>query len=62
MSPLEEEKEKRNKANELVDEVNSTIKSVCVKIREDNMAPGMYPDTVKALAALVEARANLISC
>lgn len=41
----------------LVAEVDATVKSVCKIIQERNMSNGEYADTVKALAALVEARA-----
>lgn len=44
----------------LTAEVDTTIKSVCKIIQERNMSNGEYADTVKALAALVEARAFLI--
>lgn len=44
----------------LADEVDKTIKSICELIQSKDMAPGEYADTVKALAALVEARAKLI--
>lgn len=43
----------------LVAEVEATVKSVCKIIQERNMSNGEYADTVKALAALVEARAFL---
>lgn len=45
---------------QIILELDSTIKSVCVRIRENNTFPEEYPDTVMALAALVEARAKLV--
>lgn len=44
----------------LVGKVDSTIESVCECIHKEDMPPEAYADTVKALAALVEARAKLI--
>lgn len=44
----------------LADEVDKTIKSVCETVQSKDLTPGEYADTVKALAALVEARAKLI--
>lgn len=42
------------------DKVDTTINAVCEVVMERDMAPEAYADTVKALAALVEARAKLI--
>lgn len=44
---------------DLLAEVDATVKSVCKIIQERNMPNGEYANTVKALAALVEARALL---
>lgn len=41
---------------DLLAEVDATVKSVCKTIQERNMPNGEYASTVKALAALVEAR------
>ncbi len=51
--------EEQMKKLDLMDEIDKTIKSVCGKIQGEVMLSGEYPDTVKALAALVEARATL---
>ena len=57
ISKLEEQMEKKLA---LVDEIDKTIKSVCEAIQGKSMILGGHADTVKALAALVEARAKLI--
>lgn len=44
---------------EVTSKVDECIISVCNKIQNDGIAPEEYGDTVKALAALVEARAKL---
>ena len=49
--------EQANKKIALVDEIDETIKSICKKIKDDDCI--FYGDTIKALAALVEARARL---
>lgn len=52
-------KEVREMQNTKVeDEIDECIISVCGKVRKDEFTPGEYADTVKALALLVEARAN----
>lgn len=43
----------------LEDVVDSTIESICERIQKNDMLPEEYADTLKALAALVEARARL---
>lgn len=48
------------KRDALVDKVDETIESVCEKVKRDDLCPGEYADAVKALAALVEARARLV--
>ena len=53
--------ERLEKKLTLVDEVDKTIKSVCETIQSKDVIPGERADTVKALAALVEARAELVS-
>ncbi len=53
-------KEKRiMNEQEVTSKVDECIISVCNKIQNDGIAPEEYGDTVKALAALVEARAKL---
>ena len=52
--------ERKQKIFALADEVDETIKSVCAKVKEPDLCPDEYADAVKALAALVEARAKLI--
>ncbi len=49
--------ERANEKISLTDEVDETIKSICKKIKDDDCI--FYGDTVKALAALVEARSRL---
>ena len=51
------ELEKRVK---LLEAVDSTILSVSEKIIKDDIFPESYPETVVALANLVEARATLV--
>ena len=41
------------------EKVDEVIESVCEKIKNNNVPLGEYAETVKALAALVEARAKL---
>lgn len=52
--------EQMRKKLTLVDKVDKTIESICESIQSKDMVPGECADTVKALAALVEARAKLI--
>ena len=48
--------QKDNEVNDLIDE---TIKSICKRISDTRVSNGMeYAETIKALAMLVEARAN----
>lgn len=61
MKDISRAEEQLRKKLALVDEVDKTIKSVCETVQSKDMAPGEYTDTVKALAALVEARAKLLS-
>lgn len=49
----------KDKAVKLKDEIDITIKNVCEGINKNEGAPECYADTVKALAALVEARVKL---
>ncbi len=48
---------RQNKA--VVNCVDETIKKICKKIQEEETPVENYPDTVKALALLVRARASL---
>lgn len=48
----------KNKA-QLTEEVDSIIKSVGQRIKNDSLEMGSYAGTVKALAELVTARASL---
>lgn len=52
--------EQARKKIDLVDEVDETINAICKKVKVSDLCPGEYADTVKALAALIEARAILI--
>lgn len=44
---------------QLIEEVDSTIKSVCQSIKDNSLTIETYANTVKALAELVIARALL---
>lgn len=59
---MQDQELKKHKESDmdLATEVDATVKSVCKIIQEKNMSNGEYANTVKALAALVEARALLI--
>lgn len=61
MKDMSKAEEQLKKKLTLVDEVDKTIKSVCETVQSKDMVPGECADTVKALAALVEARAKLLS-
>ena len=52
--------ERKQKLFALADEVDETIKAVCTKVKESDLCPDEYADTVRALAALVEARVSLM--
>lgn len=52
--------EQARKKVTLADELDEIIKSVGTRVKTSDLCPGEYADTVKALAALVEARARLI--
>lgn len=56
---VEDEKEKIMKKHKLAETVDETIESVCDTVKKRELCQGEYADTVKALAALVEARAQL---
>lgn len=45
----------------LADEIDETIIGLCGDIQKSDFVPGERAETVKALAALVEARAHLRS-
>ena len=51
--------EESNKRVELKELVDKTIESVAKKIQDNDTLPEKYPDTIKALAELVTARAAL---
>ena len=51
--------EQIEKKMDLLNEVDEVIKSICEKIRKSDCTPGEYADTVKALAELVNARAEM---
>lgn len=44
---------------DLICEIDDTIKVVCEKIKEGDRGSGTLPERVKALAALIEARAKI---
>lgn len=44
--------------HELLIEIDETIKVVCEKVKRDNGSATEYAKRIKALAALIEARAN----
>lgn len=44
----------------VINNIDKTIIAVSEKIQKNEIFPGEYADTVKALATLVEARAELI--
>lgn len=56
---VEDEKEKIMKKHKLAETVDGTIESVCDAVKKRELCHGEYAETVKALAALVEARAKL---
>lgn len=56
---VEDEKENILKKNKLEENVDEVVESVCENLKKNELCPGEYADTVKALAALVEARAKL---
>lgn len=58
MSTWEIRKQAEDKSR-LIAELDSTIESVCEKIKNEDIVVGEYHDTVKALAMLVGARASL---
>lgn len=60
MRDISKAEQQMRKKLDLIDKVDATIESVCEAVRDKNTLPGEYPDTVKALAALVEARARLL--
>lgn len=54
-----DEWEKMQERAELKKVVDKTIKSIANEIQEKDIMPGQYPDTIRALAGLVTARAAL---
>ena len=40
------------------EKLDKCIENICNRVIENDFAPGEYAETVKALASLVEARAN----
>lgn len=52
--------EEWNKRVELKKVVDKTIESIAKKIQDNDTMPNQYPDTVRALAELVTARAALV--
>lgn len=49
-----------NKKVELKKVVDNTIESIAKKIQDNDTMPDQYPDTIRALAELITARATLI--
>lgn len=49
-----------NKRVELKKVVDNTIESIAKKIQDNDTMPDQYPDTIRALAELITARATLI--
>lgn len=60
MKDISKAEEQMRKKLDLIDKVDATIESVCETVRDKNTLPGEYSDTVKALAALVMARVELL--
>lgn len=54
-----DEWEKMQERAELKKVVDKTIKSIANEIQEKDIMPGQYPDTIRALAELITARAAL---
>jgi len=52
--------EEINKRVELKKVVDNTIESIAKKIQDNDTMPNQYPDTVRALAELITARATLL--
>lgn len=57
---IQRNKEQLEKINKLVEKVDETINEVCDVVKERDVQQEAYTDIVKALAALVEARAKLV--
>ena len=57
--PIANVKKQKQKNFEMVKEVEDAIISVCENLRQGNVNPELYAQTIVALAALVLARAVL---
>lgn len=52
--------EEVNKRVELKKVVDNTIETIAKKIQDNDTMPDQYPDTIRALAELITARATLL--
>ena len=52
--------EEVNKRVELKKVVDNTIESIAKRIQDNDTMPDQYPDTIRALAELITARATLL--
>lgn len=52
--------EEVNKRVELKKVVDNTIETIAKKIQNNDIVPDQYPDTIRALAELITARATLL--
>lgn len=59
MEEINEIRDQEKRKIRIVKEIDNTISELCKKVKDDDIAPELYPKNVKALAKLVSARALL---